>query len=268
MHEIARKLNPTELIRCGFVNFRAFRGRCMASRSALAMARHVLNTRALVLFPVSTRAPFTADTHRIARAWLTSSTTGVIEMGSDWTAASLPLLAPGDKAFSFSDLSPAAPSLYADEAAYYVDDIGQVVFMLDPADYSWVDFSVMSVYVAGDFNGWQAAVGNLDWSLVKGELNGRQVLVLKKPAAGLLTEPPQLFKFVTGDNRWLALPPDAANVVSDGQGHYNRVIHPQRSGRNLFQFTTPEPVLFDQTYSVVHVRDGREAPKTRVRLGK
>jgi pullulanase/glycogen debranching enzyme len=232
------------------------------------MARHVLNTGFLVPFPVSTRAPFTADTHRIARAWLTSSTTGVIEMGADWTATSLPLLASGDKAFSFSDLSPAEPSLYADEAAYYVDEAGQVVFMLDPAEHSWIDFSVMPVYVAGDFNGWQEAVGKPEWAMAPGELNGRQVLLLRKPAAGLLTEVPRPFKFVTGENRWLEMPPDATNVGSDALGHYNRMLHRERTGRNLFKFRTAQPVLFNQTYSVVHVRDGREAPKTRVRLGK
>src|SRR6478609_3055449 len=85
---------------------------------------------------------------RIARAWLTSASTGLIEMGADWTAASLPLLVPGDKAFAFTDLSPAEPSLYAEEASYYVDEIGQVVFMLDPAEHSWIDFSAMSIYVA------------------------------------------------------------------------------------------------------------------------
>jgi pullulanase len=206
--------------------------------------------------------------HRIARAWLTSSLTGIVEMGADWTAASLPLLAPGDKAFEFTDLSPAEPSLYADEAGYYVDDAGQLVFMLDPAEYSWIEFEHMPVYVAGDFNGWQGVVGRPEWELQPGELNGRTVLLLRKPAAEILRPEPRPFKFVTGDNRWLALPPDAANVVSDGQGHYNRLIHRHRTGRNLFKFRTAQPVLFNQTYSVVHVRDGKEAPKTRVRLGK
>ena len=99
------------------------------------------------------RAPFNPEqAQRIARAWLISASTGIIEMGADWTAESLPLLAPGDKAFEFTDLSPAAPSLYADEAAYYVDEAGSLVFMLDPAEHSWVDFSVMPIYVAGDFN--------------------------------------------------------------------------------------------------------------------
>ncbi|MEJ1974638.1 MAG: alpha-amylase family glycosyl hydrolase [Lacunisphaera sp.] len=205
---------------------------------------------------------------RIARAWLTSSTTGVIEMGADWTAASLPLLAPGDKAFEFTDLSPAEPSLYAEDSGYFVDNIGQVVFVLDPAQHSWIDFSVMPIYVAGGFNGWQEVIGKLEWTMVPEVLNGRPVLVLKKPADGLLTDPPQSFKFVTGDSRWLAIPTDATNVGSDGLGHFNRVIHRERTGRNLFKFTTAAPVPLNQSYSVVNVRDSREAPKTRVRLGK
>src|SRR6187402_544597 len=119
---------------------------------------------------------------RIARAWLTSASTGIIEMDADWTAASLPLLAPGDKAFEFTDLSPAEPSLYAEEAGYYVDEAGQVVFMLDPEEHTWIDFSVTTIYVAGDFNGWQDAVGKPEWSMEPGELNGREVLLLKRPA--------------------------------------------------------------------------------------
>ncbi|AOS45154.1 Pullulanase [Lacunisphaera limnophila] len=218
---------------------------------------------------MNTRAPFNLElAHRIARAWLTSTSSGIIEMGADWTAESLPLLTPGDKAFEFSDLSPAEPSLYADEAAYYVDDAGQVVFMLDPAEHSWVNFTEMPVYVAGDFNGWQAAVGQPDWSMVWGDLNGRRVLLLRKPAAGLLTEPPAQFKFVTGDGRWLDLPRDATNVVAGEGGRTNRLLKRHRTGRNLFRFTTAEPVLLNQTYSVILVREGREPPKVRVRLGK
>ncbi|MSU47298.1 MAG: glycoside hydrolase family 1 [Lacunisphaera sp.] len=216
-----------------------------------------------------TRAPFNADqAQRIARAWLISASTGIIELDGDWTGASLPLLAPGDKAFAFTDLSPAAPSLYADEAAYYVDDADALVFVLDPAEHSWVDFGSMPVYVAGDFNGWEEAVGVAEWCLEPGELNGREVWLLRKPAAPLLTEPPQHFKFITGDHRWVDLPRDATNLVLDGKGRVNRAILRFRTGRNLFQFTTESPVLLNQTHSVVHVRDDHDAPKTRVRLGK
>ncbi|MDI1318902.1 MAG: alpha-amylase family glycosyl hydrolase [bacterium] len=211
----------------------------------------------------NTRAPFSTDqAQRIVRAWLRSASSGLIERDS------LPLLAPGDKAFAFTDLGPAAPSLYADEAAYYVDAEGLLVFVLDPAEHSWVNFGAMPVYVAGDFNGWEKAVGQAEWALQPGELNGRPVWLVRRPAGPLLTDPPPQFKFITGDNRWVDLPREASNLVDDGKGHFNRAILRWRTGRNLFQFTTAEPILLNQTYSVVHVRDGREAPKVRVRLGK
>jgi pullulanase/glycogen debranching enzyme len=237
-------------------------------RSTLAVARRVLDDAGRSP-PLNTRTPFNPDlAHRIFRAWLTSTSTGIIEMGADWTAESLPLLTPGDKAFEFADLSPAEPSLYAEEAAYYVDELGQVVFMLDPAEHSWVDFETMPIYVAGDFNGWQAAIGKTEWLMVWGELNRRRVLLLKKPASGLLTEPPQQFKFVTGDNRWLDLPRDATNAVAVGDGRYNRLLKRHRTGRNQFRFTTTEPLLLNRTYSVILVREGREPPKVRLRLGR
>ncbi len=233
--------------------------------SLLAVARQVLECGPAL----NTRAPFTLEqAQRIARAWLNSTSTGIIELDADWTGASLPLLAPGDHAFAFADLRPAPPSLYADEAAYYVDEAGQVVFVLDPTEHSWVEFGRMPVYVAGDFNGWEEAVGQSDWALEAGELNGRAVWLLRRPPALLLTEPPQQFKFVTGDRRWLELPREATNLVPDGKGHFNRALLRHRTGRNLFEFVTTGPVLLNQTYSVIHVRDGKEAPKTRVRLGK
>jgi pullulanase/glycogen debranching enzyme len=238
------------------------------AQTALAVARRVLED-ALSPPVLNTRAPFAIDpAHRIARAWLISASAGIIEMGADWTAESLPLLTPGDKAFAFTDLSPAEPSLYAEEAGYYVDDAGQVVFMLDPADYSWMNFDETPVYVAGDFNGWQAAVGKAEWRMTPGPLNGRDVLLLRVPGGPLLRDPSPQFKFVTSDNRWLDLPHGATNVVAVEGGRYNRVIDRRRTGRNLFRFTTAEPVLLSQSYSVMHVRDGREGPKTRVRLGK
>jgi pullulanase/glycogen debranching enzyme len=232
----------------------------------LAVARGLLRMR---LPNVNTRAPFNPEqAQRIVRAWFTSASGGIIELDADWTGASLPLLAPGDRAFAFADLRPAAPSLYAEEAAYYVDDSGQVVFVLDPAEHTWIDFGTMPVYVAGGFNGWEQAVGNPAWALGPAAINGRTQWALKVPASGLLTEPPQQFKFVTGDHRWLAIPREATNAVPDGKGHHNYGLLKHRTGRNLFAFDTVAPVLFNQTYSVIHVRDGREAPKTRVRLGK
>jgi pullulanase/glycogen debranching enzyme len=206
--------------------------------------------------------------HRILRAWLTSATSGIIELDADWSADLLPLLAPGEKAFRLASLAPADPALYAEEAAYFVDAEGRVVFVLDPADHAGVDFERTPVYVGGDFNGWGDAVGRPEWQLKKGELLGRACWLRAVDAALVWREPPARFKFVTGDARWLALPPDTTNRVSDAEGHANLALLPHRTGRNLFAFTTAEPLDPSRTYSVVHLRDGAQSSKTRLRLGK
>lgn len=206
--------------------------------------------------------------HRILRAWLTSASSGIIELDADWTADLLPLLAPGEKAFRLASLAPAAPELYAEEAAYFVDADGRVVFVLDPAEHAGVDFERTALYVGGDFNGWQEAIGRPEWQLKRGELLGRACWLLAVEAERVRREPAARFKFVTADARWLALPPDATNAVIDAQGHANLALRPDRTGRNLFEFTTSEPLDPSRTYSVIHLRDGQQSPKIRLRLGK
>lgn len=206
--------------------------------------------------------------HRILRAWLNSARGGIIELDADWTAELLPLLAPGEKAFKLESLAPADPALYAEEASYYVDAEGRVVFVLDPAEHPGVDFDRTPVYVGGDFNGWREAIGRSEWRLKQGTLLGREVWMLAVAAEGLLRPEPPCFKFVTGDARWLALPLDATNHAVDAQGHANLVLNAQRTGRNLFAFTTREPLDPSRTYSVIHLRDGQQSPKTRLRLGR
>jgi pullulanase/glycogen debranching enzyme len=206
--------------------------------------------------------------HRILRAWLTSATSGVIELDADWREPLLPILQAGDKAFAIATLEPASPELYVDEAAYFVDAQGRLVFVVDPAEHSWIDFERTPVYVAGDFNGWQEAVGRPEWRLQRGELLGREMWLLRTDTTHLHTEQPPHFKFVTGDLLWLGFSPDATNVVSDGKNHYNRALYRQRTGRNLFQFTTTEPLEPSRSYTVIHLRDGQQSPKVRLRLGR
>ncbi|MFI5336319.1 MAG: alpha-amylase family glycosyl hydrolase [Opitutales bacterium] len=206
-------------------------------------------------------------TQCILRAWLTSATSGVIELDADWQGGLLPILTAGEKAFSLASVEPAQPELYAEAAGYYVDAEQRLVFVLDPAEHSWIDFERMPVYVGGDFNGWGEAVGRPEWQLEKEELLGREVWLVRTALDHLLRDPPAQFKFVTGDLHWLDLPPDASNIVPDGKGHYNRALHPLRTGRNLFRFITTEPLEPSRNYSVVHLHDGLLTPKVRLRPG-
>ncbi len=206
--------------------------------------------------------------HRILRAWLTSASSGIIELDADWREDLLPLLAPVEKAYQLATLEPADPALYAEEAAYYVNESGQVVFVLQPADHPGVDFERTPVFVSGEFNGWTEAIGRPEWQLKRGELLDRACWLLTVPPDQLLHDPPLKFKFVTGDARWLALPLDATNGVKDDKGHLNLALYAHRTGRNLFQFTTTEPLEPSRTYSVIHLRDGLQSAKIRLRQGK
>jgi pullulanase/glycogen debranching enzyme len=205
--------------------------------------------------------------HTIQRAWLTSASSGIIELDEDWASDLLPILQAGEKAYALASVEQAQPELYASAAGYYVDAEGRLAFVLDPAEHSWVDFTRTPVYVGGDFNGWGEAVGRAEWRLQREELLGREVWLLRTSAEHLRHEPPAQFKFITGDLHWLDLPPDATNVVADGRGHYNRCLNRLRTGRNLFRFTTTEPLEPSRTYSVVHLRDGQHSAKVRLRLG-
>ncbi len=202
----------------------------------------------------------------IARAWLTSVSTGVIELDIDWNDVPLPPLAPGDDSWNFATLKRAPLSLYAEEAAYFVNAAGELCFVLDPAAHSWIDFATMPVYVAGNFNGWQDAVGQEQWQLHPAELNGKNVYLVRVPTVHFWGEELRRFKFVTGEHRWLDAPQDATNVSLDETGHYNRSVRRDRTGRNLFTFTTVRPLRLSQPHSAAWLQDGKTTQKVKLRL--
>ena len=204
--------------------------------------------------------------HPILRAWLTSPSAGVVELDCDWEGEALPPLAPGDDSWSFATLKRAPASLYADEAAYYVTAAGDICFVLYPADHPWIDFPAMPVYLAGTFNGWQEAVGKDEWQLQPGELNGKSAYLARVPAVHFWGEGARRFKFVTGDHRWLDAPQDATNVVLDETGHYNRTLRRDRTGRNLFIFSTARPLRLSQPHSISWLRDAKSVQKVKLRL--
>ncbi len=198
--------------------------------------------------------------HRLVRAWLESLTTGVIELDRDWRGSRPPQ-------FTFGDQCPAPAGLAMDSGLmaaisyrYFVDAAGDFVFALTPEHGSVIDPERDTVYVAGDFNGWQAAVGREEWRLRPGVLDGEKVLLWTGAAAALLNPPDQRFKFVTGEHQWLGVPDDAPNVAGDGAGNFNRAIDPRRTGRHLWRFTLSQPLDLAESNSVAWAnRPGTEA---------
>ena len=188
--------------------------------------------------------------HRIVRAWLESPITGVIELDRDWRGSRPPQ-------FTFRDQCPAPSGLAMDSGLmaavayrYFVKATGEFVFALTPGHGTVIDPKRDAIYVAGDFNGWQAAVGREEWRLQPRSLDGEDVLLWTGAAENLLNPSGQRFKFVTGEHQWLGLPDDAPNAFVDGAGNFNRVIDPQRTGRHLWRFTLSQPLDLAETNTV------------------
>lgn len=203
---------------------------------------------------------------RIAQAWLTAPDRGIIELTRDWTAAVLPPLALGPAGPPFAVLTRVLDHTYGCESGYFVNALGEIFFFLQLAQHPDIDPTATAVYLAGDFNGWQQAVGNPDWQLLPASLDGEAVLLFAAPAQRFFSQPPQRFKFVTGEHHWLPVPAEAPNAVRDDLGNYNRAIDPVRTGRHLFRFTTTVPVNLTEARMVTWADDAN-AEKVPLRPG-
>jgi pullulanase/glycogen debranching enzyme len=188
--------------------------------------------------------------HHIVRGWLESPTLGVIELDRDWTGAIGPRFTMGQQCPAPGALAPAAGLLVGKAYGYFCcRESGLIFFVLSLAHGCDVDPSRDAVYLAGDFNGWQAAVGRDEWRLRAGEMAGEPVLLWRGEAAGFPGWG-QRFKFVTGENQWLLPPADAPNAVRDEFGNVNRLIDPRRTGYHLWCFSVLTPLSLAVAWTV------------------
>lgn len=188
--------------------------------------------------------------HRIVRAWLESPSTGIIELDRDWTAPKPPRFSLGQQCPAPAGLK-AAPGLPAGQTmGYFFNPHGGISFVLPLEHGCDVDPARDTVYLAGDFNGWQEGVGVMEWQMRPAELEGERVLLWTGDAARFLAQPGLRFKFVTGEHQWLVPPGDAPNVVRDAHGNLNRVLDPARTGWHLWRFALAQPLSLAESCTV------------------
>jgi pullulanase len=191
-----------------------------------------------------------AEPHRIVRAWLESLTSGIIELDRDWTARTTPRFTLGPHCPAPGALAP-APGLPAGRAyGYFFNKQGEVTFVLPLEHGCDIDPARDTVFLGGDFNSWQAAVGKPEWQLLPAELEGERVLMWTGDAARFLATPGLRFKFVTGEHQWLVPPADAPNTVRDAHGNVNRLLDPLRTGWHLWRFTVSQPLDLSEPWSI------------------
>jgi pullulanase/glycogen debranching enzyme len=179
---------------------------------------------------------------RLVRAWLDSLSTGIAEFDRDWGPQAAPWLRLGEPSVDLVEQAPARGLTVGRAYGYFSAAPGELSFILPLERGCDIDPARDRVYVAGDFNGWQQAVGNPAWLLEPAELDGARVLRWTGPAAQAYWPTQQRFKFVTAENIWLGLPDDAPNAVRDGGGNVNRLLDPARTGRHLWRFAASRTV--------------------------
>lgn len=196
--------------------------------------------------------------HRIVRAWLDSLSSGIIELDRDWTSPVVPRFTLGNQCPAPGGLAP-APGLVAGRSyGYYFNEQGKIAFVLPLEHGCDIDPERDTVYVAGDFNGWDDAVGAEEWQMRPASLNGERVLIWAGEAARFLSVPGLRFKFVTGEHQWLRPPAGAPNVVRDEQGHINRALDPARTGWHLWRFSVAHPLVLAESSFVGWAEGGDE----------
>ena len=172
---------------------------------------------------------------RLVRAWLDSLSSGVVEFDRNWDSPAPPAIALSG-AVEVTSFARAPDLAAAKTYRYFVREPATLAFALPLKRGGGVDPAVDKVYVAGPFNGWQAAVGNEEWRLRLEDLDGEKLLLWTGPADKVLKGGDVPFKFVTGENQWLHPRDDAPNLERDDSGAVNRVIDPGRTGGHLWSF--------------------------------
>ena len=202
-----------------------------------------------------------APAHTIVRAWLESLTSGVVELDRDWTAETPPKFSIGEQCLAPASLTP-APRLVAGRVFGYVMTAGQIEFVLPLAHGSDIDSARDTVFLAGDFNDWQVAVGKEEWKMQPAELDGESVLRWSGDAKPFLAGEKLRFKFVTGEHQWLTPPGDAPNLVTDDKANVNRFVDARRTGTHLWRFTlgVPLDLAEPRTVSWAEASGGTRAP--------
>jgi len=197
---------------------------------------------------------------RITRAWLESPVRGIIELAKDWRARHPPPLALSGGG-QFAALRHVPDYLFGCESGFFVNRKSEIYFFIK-AEPAAGPGPVEKVYLAGDFNGWAAAIGQEEWELRPASLDGDPVLLWSGRADRFLAHPPLRFKFVTAAGVWRAVPWNAPNVVRDEYGNVNHLIEPERTGQHLYEFTVAEPLDLSVAWSVrwVDHEEGQEVP--------
>ncbi|MGC6455195.1 MAG: alpha-amylase family glycosyl hydrolase [Coraliomargaritaceae bacterium] len=117
---------------------------------------------------------------------------------------------------------------------------GRWVFRIQPDRYPELKIGQPRVFLAGDFNGWDKAIGKKHWELkpvMEAETRFYEVSI---PSGKLSSKKISEFKFVTDSCVWLDVPDSAPNGIINDLQVANFQFNPEQSGQHIFRFQLRE----------------------------
>ena len=173
------------------------------------------------------------------------------ELSVDWKQSRMPsfFLDPGHS----EPVSVRAADLwdFAESSAYFIEN-GWVHFFCCQKVLAQNQLGMDDpVYVAGDFSGWDKAIGVADWCMQAVNEPERKGLLLSVAMEHLDLSNGTGFKFVSHEGHWFSVPAEATNTYLDNSGNSNYFIDRQRSGRHLMIVETPDAVKLSEDHFLV-----------------
>lgn len=190
---------------------------------------------------------------------------GVVCFSRDWPENRKPEIYWGEDRIRIDGLSLNDAAEFGLHSGYFRRG-QEIVFVIREDLLEQTRVKETGLYLAGDFNGWEEAVGDSQWELKKGQLLGEAVYKLKLPREKLPQDSKAAFKFVTGAEEWIEVPGDAPNVRLEAHGIRNFVFNPDRTGYHIFKFTAPV-TLTEGSGARLYFRLGEAEESVEIRPG-
>lgn len=211
-------------------------------------------------FPAFANAA-SSESASLERAMWISSNTGIVQLSCDWRdARKMPPLKL-KSGVAIREIVRVPPLIAGITHGYYFNGT-DVVFVLHPKLYRNHHLTSESeIFVAGDFNGWQQAIGNPEWRLRRKVMGQHDIWELTAPLARVFRSEgveKVSFKFVTASSEWLGPPSQAVNIVLDENGNGNLSANRRQTGWHVFQFVCDRAVDFNSPEELIWDSPRRE----------
>lgn len=174
------------------------------------------------------------------KAFWESPKAALVFLGQDWITDSLRLPLFSDPESLDFEIERASDYDVARLSGYYIYD-DKIRFVVDPTNYPTLELEDQ-IYVGGQFNGWEAAIGQPIYKLHPFEMSGHPVFVLDLPLSILEENETSFFRFVTDKYRWLVVPENAPNLVPNKFQGSDFFLNVRQSGRHVFRLKTEKAV--------------------------